>query len=55
MSEEQYNIEEVKQIFCDFYNTAITSGSPLAIMELCKISKMTDEEVLEDVIKNGLL
>ena len=49
---EIYNhkIEEIRNKVIDYYGTAM-NFNPIALMDLNRCSKMTDEEILEEAIK----
>ena len=49
---ERYNnkIEEIRNKVIDYYGTSM-NFNPIALMDLNRCSKMTDEEILEEAIK----
>jgi len=48
-------IEDVRDALRDYYGTAMVSGFPMAGMDLARVDSMSDEEVLRDAYKNGLI
>lgn len=46
--------KELKKELLDYYGTAMFNGSPAAVMELGKVERADDEELLEIAIKNGI-
>lgn len=49
---ENLNIERIRNDLINYYGTAIFNASPLAIIELSKIEKATDEEIIKIAKKN---
>lgn len=52
---DELDISEVRGALRDYYGTAMTNGFPMAVMDLAKVDSMTDEEVIKDAMKNGIL
>ena len=50
-----YDIEELREALIDYYGTAMFNASPLAIFDLEKVKRMTDEEIIKEAIKVGLI
>ena len=46
--------EELREKLKDYYGTAMTSGFPMAVIELSEIDDMSDEEILEKAEGLGL-
>ena len=53
--DEEEDVEEVRERLRDYYGSAMFSGFPMAVMDLCDTDSMDDEEVLEKARENGLL
>ena len=47
------NIEKLRNDLIDCYGTAMFNASPLAIFELTKIKRASDEEIINIAIKNN--
>ena len=45
---------ELREKLKDYYGTAMTSGFPMAVIELSEIDDMSDEEILEKAESLGL-
>ena len=50
-----YNIEHLRQQVLDYYGTATFSGFPMAIIELGKVERMSDYEIVELALKLGII
>lgn len=50
-----YDIDELKQRLIDYYGTAMYSGFPMAIIDLSKIENMSDEEIIREARKIGII
>ena len=48
-----YNYKDLRDDLTDYYGTAMTSGNPMAIMELSRIQQLNDEELLSTAQQNG--
>lgn len=48
----EIDIESLRKDLIDYYGTAMFNSSPLAIIELSKVEKSSDEEVIE-IAKNN--
>ena len=49
---EDLNIDKLREDLLDYYGTAMFNASPLAIIELTKIEKANNEELIEIAINN---
>lgn len=45
-SEETESVDRVRDALKDYYGTAMTSGFPMAVVDLAKVDSMDDDEVL---------
>lgn len=50
----QFDIERLREDLKDYYGTAIFSGFPMAIMEVEKVLRASDEELIRMAEKNGM-
>lgn len=50
-----YDIDELKQRLIDYYGTAMYSGFPMAIIDLSRIENMSDEEIIREARKIGII
>ena len=48
-------IEDVRDALRDYYGTAMVSGFPMAAVDVAKVDSMSDEEVISDAYRNGLI
>ena len=48
---EEKDIEELRKELEDYYGTAMVSGMPMAVIDLSRVSKMSDEEIEEEARK----
>ena len=46
-----YNVEELRNLLKDYYGTAMFNGFPMAVIDLGKVDRMSDEEVIKEAIK----
>ena len=53
MMDEEINISKLREDLLDYYGTAMFNASPLAIIELVKIEKASDDELIEIAIDNN--
>ena len=53
--EETVGIEDVRDALRDYYGTAMTSGFPMAAVDVARVDSMSDEEVIKDAYRNGLI
>ena len=47
------NIETLKEDLINYFGTAMYSSSPLAVIELTKIEKAKDEELIQIALDNN--
>lgn len=50
---ENLNIDKLREDLLDYYGTAMFNVSPLAIIELTKIEKASNEELIEIALNNN--
>lgn len=50
-----YDIEELKERIIDYYGTAMCNGFPMAMMDIARVENMSDEEVIKEARKIGLI
>ena len=50
-----YDIDELRERLIDYYGTAMYSGFPMAIIDLSRIENMSDEEIIREARKIGLI
>ena len=50
-----YNVDHIRDLLKDYYGTAMFNGFPMAIVDLGKVDRMSDEEVIKEAIKIGIL
>lgn len=55
MYQETYDIEELRAQLRDYYGTAMVSGFPAAVLDLGRIERMDDEEIVEEAKKAGII
>ena len=48
------NYEKLRKDLEDYYGTAMSSGFPMAMMELSKLKNVTDKEIEKMAKKEGL-
>ena len=46
------DVEKIREDLMDYYGTAMFNASPLAMIELTKIEKATDKEIIQIAIDN---
>ena len=52
---EKEEAEEAREALREYYGTAVSNGFPMAMMDLVKVDSKSDEEVIREARKNGLL
>ncbi len=55
--EDEDDVEEVEELrnkLRDYYGTAMTSGFPMAVIDLGNVDELSDEEVREEIRKNRI-
>ena len=50
----ELDIDRLRRDLMDKYGTAMLSGFPAAVMDLSKIERMSDQEILETAQKQGI-
>ena len=50
----KYNLRKLKKDLMDYFGTAMNSGFSMAVIDLSDIEKMSDEELLNYAVKNGV-
>ena len=50
---ENLNFDKLREDLLDYYGTAMFNASPLAIIELTKVEKANNEELIEIAINNN--
>lgn len=50
----QFDIERLREDLKDYYGTAMFNGFPMAMMEVDKVSRASDEELIQMVEKSGM-
>ena len=48
------DIERLRKYLLDYYGTAVFSGMPMAIINLSKIEKASDSELIQIALKEGI-
>lgn len=51
---KEIDIERLRKDLIDYFGTAMYNSSPLAIIELSKIEKANDNELIQIAIKNNI-
>ena len=49
-----FDYDAIRDSLRDYYGTAMTGPFPMAVMDLAKIDRMSDSELLNTARKNGL-
>ena len=49
------DVERVRSALKDYYGTAMTSGFPMAVVDLSRVDGMDDDEVISTARKNGII
>ena len=47
-------VEKLREELKDYYGTAMASGFGMAVLDLAKVDRMTDEEIMDLARKNGM-
>ncbi len=50
-----YDVDHIRDLLKDYYGTAMFNGFPMAIVDLGKVDRMSDEEVIIEAYKVGIL
>ena len=53
MSMDQIDFERLRSDLRDYYGTAMFSGFPMAVMDLSKVERASDEDLLRIADKEG--
>lgn len=51
--EYEIDVCRLRRDMKDYYGTAMSSGFPMAVMDLSKVEHMSDQELVELAQKNG--
>jgi len=51
---EEIDIEKLRKDLLDYYGTAMYNVSPLAIIELSKIERASEDELIQIAINNNI-
>ena len=54
MYQEDDRTKELRNKLKDYYGTAMTSGMPMAVIDLARIDKMFDKEIEREARKNHI-
>ena len=54
IKDEDDDVEELRDKLRDYYGTAMTSGFPMAVIDLAEVDDLDDNEVREKARKNGI-
>ena len=54
IKDEDDDVEELRDKLRDYYGTAMTSGFPMAVIDLSEVDDLDDDEVREKARKNGI-
>ena len=52
--EVEIDIDRLRRDMKDYYGTAMFSATPMAMMDLSRIERASDMEIVEEAQKNGL-
>ncbi len=52
--EYEIDIRRLRRDMEDYYGTAMFGGFPMAVMDLSKVERMSDREIIELAEKNGV-
>ena len=52
---DEQDIERARDALRDYYGTAMTSGMPMAVVDLGKVDSMSDEDVIREAYDKGLI
>ena len=52
--EYEIDIRRLRRDLEDYYGTAMFSGFPMAVMEVSKVERMSDQELVDLAQKNGI-
>lgn len=54
MYPDDESVEQLREKLKEYYGTAMASGMPMAVIDLVKVERMSDEEVIEEAEKNHI-
>lgn len=49
------NVNELRKRLLDYYGSAMVSGFGMAVVDLSKVERASDEEIIKLAIKEGLI
>jgi len=52
--EYEIDVDRLRRDLKDYYGTAMFNASPLAVMELSKVERASDHEIVEMARENGV-
>lgn len=52
--EYEIDVNRLRRDMKDYYGTAMFNGFPMAVMDLSKVERMSDRELVELAQKNGV-
>ena len=52
--EYEIDVSRLRRDLKDYYGTAMFNGFPMAVMDLSKVERMSDRELVELAQKNGV-
>lgn len=52
--EYEIDVSRLRRDMKDYYGTAMFNGFPMAVMDLSKVERMSDRELIELAQKNGV-
>ena len=52
--EYEIDISRLRRDMEDYYGTAMFNGFPMAVMDLSKVERLSDQELIELAKKNGV-
>ena len=52
--EYEIDISRLRRDMLDYYGTAMFSGFPMAVMDVSRVERMSDQELVELAQKNGI-
>ena len=52
--EYEIDVRRLRRDMKDYYGTAMFNGFPMAVMDLSKVERMSDRELVELAQKNGV-
>ena len=55
MYQESYDVEDLREQLRDYYGTAMVAGFPAAVIDLAELDRMSDEEIIREARKAGLI